>query len=92
MWDLLEAGLLRTVCGETLEAIALAVDASPPTVHGRVAEHVRKLQDDDAYAAEAAAVVHAGLAIDFPGRRERAVPPLLAGDFPEDRTRPVSSD
>lgn len=66
-WDLLEAGLLRTVCGLTLVEIAERLGISTVTAHGRVRAHLAALASGPVHAERAARVLRQALWAEYGG-------------------------
>jgi hypothetical protein len=63
-WDLLEAGLLRTVCGLTYAEVAERLGVAATTAHARVRLHFGAL-GGAAYAGTAGAVLHCALGLEY---------------------------
>ena len=63
-WDLLEAGLLRVVCGLTFAEVAERLGVAATTAHARVRLHFGAL-GGAAYAGTAGAVLHCALGLEY---------------------------
>lgn len=66
VWDLIESGLLRMVCGLAFFDTARRLSTTTATAYSRSVEHFRALRTDPGYAALASEIVAEGLRIDFP--------------------------
>lgn len=73
-WDILEAGLLRSLCGLAFEEIGARYDLSAQAARGRLAEHEKALEQVPEYRAAAARLACGALGLDHPLRTTRSVP------------------
>ena len=76
-WDILEAGLLRNLCGLSFDEIGARYDVSAQAARGRLREHRRALSAEPLYLADAARLARGVLTLDHPlwgTRTQRLVP------------------
>ena len=83
-WDILEAGLLRSLCGLSFDEIGARYDVSAQAARGRLAEHRKALAQVPEYVAAAARLARGALVLDHPlwsARSPRIVPNSKPADL-----------